>query len=105
MAALLDLYIKVETLETLLKVVKQKAEKGIALTVSINDETNKFGQNVTSYVSQTKEQQEAKKDRYYVGNGKVFWTKGNVEKATKKEESTKEVTTVSAQKAADDLPF
>ena len=28
MAALLDLYIKVETLETLLKVVKAKNEKG-----------------------------------------------------------------------------
>jgi hypothetical protein len=106
MAALLDLYIKLETLETLLKVIKTKNEKGVALTISINDETNKFGQNVTSYVSQTKEQQEAKKERYYVGNGKVFWTKGNVEKAIKKEESTKEAkNTVSAQKAADDLAF
>ena len=56
MAALLDLYIKVETLETLLKVVKAKNEKGVALTISINDETNQYGQNVTSFVSQTKEQ-------------------------------------------------
>jgi hypothetical protein len=107
MAALLDLYIKAETLETLLKVVKAKNEKGVALTISINDETNQYGQNVSSFVSQTKEQQEAKKERYYVGNGKVFWTKGNIETAKKKEDNAKNTssTTMSAQQAADDLPF
>ncbi len=106
MAALLDLYIKVETLETLLKVVKAKNEKGVALTISINDETNQYGQNVTSFVSQTKEQQAEKKERYYTGNWKVFWTKGNVETAKKKEQgTTTQSTPDAAQKAADDLPF
>lgn len=106
MGALLDLYIKQETLEVLLKTIVAKGEKGVSLTVSINDETNEYGQNVTSFVSQTKEQREAKKKPYYTGNGKVFWLKGNVETAKKKEDVPQtQSTSVSAQKAADDLPF
>jgi hypothetical protein len=31
---------------------------------------------VTAYVAQTKEQREAKKPIFYVGNGKTFWSKG-----------------------------
>ena len=46
MSALLDLYIKVETLETLLETVKKKAEKGLSVTISIEDESNDWGQNV-----------------------------------------------------------
>jgi len=105
MAALLDLYIKLETLETLLKTVKAKNEKGVALTISVNDETNQFGQNVSSFVSQTKEQQEAKKERFYIGNGKVFWLKGNVELAKKKEEQTTQSNSTSDQEEIDKLPF
>jgi len=84
MSALADIYIKTEMLETLLKTVRAKGEKGISITVSIQDETNQWGQNVSGYVSQTKEQREAKKDKFYVGNGKVFWTDGKVVKAEKK---------------------
>lgn len=86
MSALLDFYLKEETLQTLLKTVQAKGEKGVSITVSLSDETNKFGQNVSGYVSQTKEQREAKADKYYVGNGKVFWTDGKVTVAVKKEE-------------------
>ena len=34
------------------------------------------GQNVSAYVSQTKEQRDAKTPIFYVGNGKTFWSKG-----------------------------
>jgi hypothetical protein len=85
MSALLDLYIKVETLETLLETVKKKAEKGLSVTISIEDESNDWGQNVSSYVSQSKEQREQKAKRFWVGNGKVFWTNGTIEKAVKNE--------------------
>lgn len=78
MSSLNSLYIKKETLETLLKVVTKKGEKGVELTVNINDESNQYGQNVSAFVSQTKEQREAKKDRFYVGNGKTFWTDGKI---------------------------
>jgi len=85
MASLNDIYIKKETLETLLKTLEQKGEKGIGLTISISDETNEYGNNLSAYVSQTKEQREAKANRYYVGNGKTFWTDGKISTAEKKE--------------------
>lgn len=41
--------------------------------VNINDEVNKFGQDTSFSISQTKEQREAKQPRKYIGNGKTFW--------------------------------
>jgi hypothetical protein len=93
MAALGDIYFKKETLETLLKGINAKSEKGISIVFSINDETTKYGQNVSAYVSQTKEQQEAKKEKFYVGNGRVFWLKDGIKVAEKKTESNEPTTT------------
>ena len=50
-------------------------------TLSVNDQTNDFGQNVSAYDSQTKEEREAKKLKQYIGNGKVVWTDGSCVKA------------------------
>jgi phage I-like protein len=74
MKSLNSLYIKKETLKTLLDVLEKKQEKGVEITISISDEKDKYNQNISAYVSQTKEQREAKKERFYVGNGKTFWT-------------------------------
>ena len=79
MASLSEIYIKKSTLETMLKVLNAKEGKeseGVKLTISLSDQASKFGQNVSAYVSQTKEQREAKKPLFYVGNGKTFWSKG-----------------------------
>jgi hypothetical protein len=88
MATLADIYFKKETLKTLLETVEAKGDKGVAITVSLSDDTNEYGQNVTSYVSQSKEDREAKKNRYFVANGKVFWTDGKVTIAEKKASTT-----------------
>jgi hypothetical protein len=77
MAILASMYMKAEVLRALADTVQAKGEKGVELTISINDETNDYGQNLSSYVSQSKEDREAKKNRYYTGNGKVFWTDGS----------------------------
>ena len=103
MGSLSTIYIKRETLKNLLDVVSKKDEKGIEITISTNDDSNQFGQNVSSYVSQTKEQREAKKDKFYVGNGKVFWTDGKVSVGVKKEE-THQATPITDDEP-DDLPF
>lgn len=87
MSSLSSIYIKKETLKTLLEVTEKKGEKGVELTLSISDEVNNYGQNISGYVAQTKEQREAGKPKYYVGNGKVFWTDGKITKAEKKEQS------------------
>ena len=50
-------------------------------TASINDELDKYGNNVAITLQQTKEQREAKEKKVYVGNGKVAWTNGKIEVA------------------------
>jgi hypothetical protein len=104
MSSLSEIYIKKETLETLLKTVNAKGEKGVSLTISIGDETNQYGQNLSGFVSQTKEQREAQTTKYYVGNGKVFWTNGTITKAEakQKEQSSQEPI---QNNAPDELPF
>lgn len=57
-------------------------------TIAINDESNKFGQNVSMYEEQTKDQREAKAPKKYIGNGKVFWTDGKIVKASKEDNNT-----------------
>ena len=86
MSSLSEIYIKKEVLETMLKTVIAKNQKGVSITISINDETNQYGQNLSGFVSQTKEQREAKKDKFYVGNGKVFWTDGKITKPEAKQQ-------------------
>jgi hypothetical protein len=68
-------------------------------TISINDETNEWGQNVSIIDSQTKEERDAKKPKTYLGNGKVVWNDGKITNATKTEVGA------SAVVADDNLPF
>ena len=53
-----------------------KGEKGtyLNLTISINDEADKFGNTLTIIESQTQEEREAKANRNYLANGKLVWT-------------------------------
>lgn len=97
MSALADIYVKKETLKTILEVLDKKGEKGISITVSINDESNQYGQNVSSFISQSKEERDAGKQKFYIGNGKVFWTDGKIIKGSKPESPTDDST--------EELPF
>ena len=79
MASLSEIYLKKSTLETILKALNAKQGKegeGVKLTVSLSDQPNNYGQNVSVYVAQTKEQRDAKTPLFYVANGKTFWSKG-----------------------------
>ena len=101
MSSLSSIYIKKENLKTLLEVVEKKGEKGVELTLSTNDETNDYGQNISAYVAQTKEQRESGKSKFYVGNGKVFWTDGKITVAEKKQQSSP----AQSDDEDDSLPF
>ena len=103
MATLLDIYLKVETLETILATLKKKNEKGISLTLSVSDDSNKWGQNVSAYVSQSKEQREEKAPKFYVGNGRVFWTTGEISKGEKPDDGVVEAEVIPNE--TDKLPF
>lgn len=104
MALLASMYIKAETLKTLADTVAKKGEKGVELTISINDEVNEYGQNLSSYVSQSKEDREAKKNKFFTGNGKVFWTDGKVTKAEPKQAHTPKQEYAN-DSSSDSLPF
>jgi hypothetical protein len=100
MATLSNVYFKLETLETLVSALKKKGESGVGLTISTNDTGDAYNQNVSVYVSQSKDDRDAKKPRFYVANGNVNWTDGKV--TVMKKESTK----VAEPIASDDtLPF
>lgn len=104
MSSLGSFYLKKNTLETLLKTVDAKGEKGVEMTLSINDETNQYGQNIAGWVSQSKEQREAKKDRFFTGNGKIFWSDGTIKVAEKKEVETVQAEPFDSA-SNNDLPF
>ena len=84
MAHLSEIYLKKETLQTILTTMEKKGMAGISFTISTNDEAKEFSrqdgsksyQNVSAFVSQTKEQREAKTAKFYVGNGSVKWSDG-----------------------------
>ena len=80
MGSLVNLSINLESLPKE-KFVKGKKGVYYNFTISINDETNQYGQNVSAFDSQTKEQREAKKPKNYLGNGQVVWTDGSCVKA------------------------
>ena len=98
MSSLLNVSINVENLPKE-KFVKGKKGVYYNFTISVNDDTNQFGQNVAAFDSQTKEEREAKKPKQYIGNGKVVRTDGSCVKATQEQplEQTADNTT--------DLPF
>jgi hypothetical protein len=73
--------------------------KYLKLTISVNDEVDQYGNNVSCYEEQTKDEREAKVKRNYLGNGKVTW--GGAA-ATKTEALTKSESTVAE---SDSLPF
>ena len=100
MASLLSVSINVADLPKE-KFVQGKKGTYYNFTISVNDDTNQFGQNVSLFDSQTKEEREAKKAKTYIGNGKVVWTDGKMTTVVR-EDAPQE-----AAPAADsgDLPF
>ena len=86
------------------KITKSKLRDGkyLDITTNVEDATNKFGQNVSTYESQTKEEREAKTKRTYIANGKVVWTEDGTIKVAEKQDKPKEAT---QEAPAQDLPF
>ena len=98
MSALLNVSIRVDALPKEKFVAGKDGKVYYNFTIAVNDEANQFGQNVSAYDSQTKEEREAKKSKLYIGNGNVVWTDGNIVAVKKEQPAT-------AKEAASDLPF
>ena len=85
------------------KIFTGKKGKYLPITITLNDETDQFGNQGPVVVEQTKEERDAKAPKTYLGNVKVVWTNGsNVEPAPRDNNSAP----ASAPAAAEeDLPF
>lgn len=86
---LINQYRTIAQLEKLLVAAKQNG-KGISTTISINDKFDNYNNNVNEWITQSKEERESKKERSFVGNGKVIYIDPNktISVAQKKESKT-----------------
>ena len=85
------------------KISKEKLFKGakgnyLDLVVALNDEPDKFGNNVSCWESQKQEEKTDPKN--YLGNGKVFW-----EKPSSGSSNNSISSNTSKPEVNDDLPF
>jgi len=88
------------------KVFIGKKGKYLAVTVTLNDEVDPYGNQGPVTVDQTKEERDAKAPKTYLGNAKVIWTNGtNVEPAPRDDQSGQPASAVSVSLQPDDLPF
>jgi mannose-1-phosphate guanylyltransferase len=99
MSAIINYSLRVDKLPKEKFVAGKDGAVYINLTMSVNDET-RFGNNAAVYVSQTKEENQEKKPKTYLGNGKVVWNNGTIVNAEKEvKEEFADVT------EASDFPF
>jgi hypothetical protein len=73
MATILSASLNVAKIDST-KLIDGRTGKFLNVTITINDEVDKYGNNASIFESQTKEEREAKTPKNYLGNGKVIWT-------------------------------
>lgn len=52
---------------------KRTNEESVNITISLNDTPDQYGNNASIWISQTKEERDAKAPKVYLGNGKVIY--------------------------------
>ena len=98
MGAIINYSLRVDKLPKVKFIAGKDGAVYVNLTMSVNDET-RYGNNASIYISQTKEENEAKKKRTYLGNGKVVWNNSVIKNAEK------EVKQAAQEEVVSDLPF
>ena len=101
MSAIITYSIRVDKLPKEKFIAGKDGAVYVNLTMSVNDET-RYGNNTSIYVSQTQEEREAKKQKTYIGNGKVVWNNGSIVNAER--ENQEQVVESNTDETAD-LPF
>ena len=89
------------------KIIDGKKGKYLPITITLNDETDQFGNNGPVIVEQTKEERDNKDAKVYLGNVKVVWTNGtNVDAAPRDgQQGGQQAPAKSFAAQDDDLPF
>jgi hypothetical protein len=108
MSSLIKASIKTSELKKIAKdkIIKGEKDSYIPITISVDDES-RYGQNVSIYIEQSKEEREAKNPRHYIANGSVIWTDGSIKKGQKEGEGGggQQQSQPSFNDGIDDLPF
>ena len=52
---------------------KNTGDESVNITISLNDAPDQYGNNVAIWISQTKEERDAKAQRVFLGNGKIVF--------------------------------
>jgi len=83
MGLLLNISLKKEDLDKLRddQLIKGKSATYIPLTVSVEDKLDKFGNNASVSLAQSKDDRDAKVPRIFLGNGRVLYVGGPVHTA------------------------
>jgi len=84
------------------KIIDGKKGKYLPITITVNDEKDKFGNDGPVIVAQSKEERDAKEAKTYLGNVQVVWTNGSVPQPTPRDGQPQQQ---SAPVQSDDLPF
>lgn len=87
------------------KIIDGKKGKYLPITITINDDTDNFGNQGPITVGQSKEERESKAPKVYLGNVKVLWTNGQNVAVAPKEGQQQSASAKRAPAPMDDLPF
>ena len=85
------------------KIIPGKKGKYLPITITINDETDQFGNQGPIVVAQTKEERDAKEKKTYLGNVQVVWTNGDNVAAAPRDDQPQQAPQPEA--VEEDLPF
>lgn len=87
------------------KIIDGKKGKYLPITITINDETDQFGNQGPIMVEQSKEERDAKAPKVYLGNVKVVWTNGQNVAAPPRTDGQQSAPQQRVAAPVDDLPF
>jgi len=94
------------------KIIEGKKGKYLPITITVNDETDNYGQQGPIIISQTKEERESKEAKTYLGNVQVVWTNGTFPEPAPRDGQNNNSKPASRPQSnpvnslqADDLPF
>lgn len=77
--------------------------KYYSITVELKDEADTYGNNVSAWNAQTKEERAAKANRQFIGNGKVIWE--NTPSQTSQPSVSYQAKPITNSPSDDGLPF
>lgn len=105
---IINTWFKLEKLEQIVATLKAKNQTGIAIDFGCWDDVNEYGQNVSAWVAQTKEQREVKTPKFYVSNGKVVYVDDKGATAAPRKDESVEGFPLTVEKTVssdDGMPF